>query len=112
MDWTAVLDRLKDGGAITAAAVLVWLASRLYVRTMATLGRFGERVGRVEAAQLEDRHTLHLEQIRRWQLESFLIAAGDQLPPWPDQPGTVVSPPRHAYPTPNRRPTPTRSTTP
>lgn len=99
MDWAHAYEQLTAGSPLAAGFVLVALAWSTRKAVLATVARFGRRLGALEQARVGDLEVARLERARRWQLEAALLEAGIPLAPWPDQPDTVPAPtPRHAYP--------------
>lgn len=99
MDWAHVYEQIATGSPLAASAAVVAVVFSAYRAMRATLGRFGERVGRLEQARAADRQAARLERVRRWQLECALLNASIPVPPWPDHADDVIVPaPRHALP--------------
>lgn len=99
MDWADAYEQLAAGSPLAIGAVLVAVALSTRKSVLATIGRFGARIGRLEQGRIADQQATELERMRRWQLEAVLIGAGHQLPPWPDLTDVVPAPtPRHALP--------------
>lgn len=100
MDWAHAYEQLAGGSPLAAGVALVAVALSTRRAVLASLSRFGRRLGALEQGRAGDLEVARMERARRWQLEAVLLADGVQLPPWPDQPDTVPSPnlSRHALP--------------
>lgn len=100
MDWARAYEQLLAGSPLAIGAVLVAVALSTRKSVLATVGRFGRRLGQLEQNRAADLEAARMERARRWQLEAALLAEDIRLPPWPDQPDLVPAPafPRHSLP--------------
>jgi hypothetical protein len=88
-----------SGQLLPMAVVLLWTISSAAKRGFSSVKRLGERIGRVEQAQVADRKELKLERTRRRQLESVLRDCDVYVPAWPDDDDDELP-----LPQPRRRP--------